>query len=91
MALYGLVGVHLDQNGRVRRARMQQVDGATNQWVGQPGEFEADEVANRVALGDDVFSVFIVPGGTALGPKFRRVVYGNGDEGIELEQDVKGR
>lgn len=91
MALYGLTAVHLNESGRVMRARMQRTDGATNSWVGQPGEFEAHEVANFIATGDDVFSIFIVPGGTVLGPKFRRVVYAGGTEGIELEAEVEGR
>lgn len=91
MALYGLTGVHINTHDRVARARMQRADGATNAWVGQPGEYEAHEVANLIALGNEVFAVFIVPGGTVLGPKFRRVVYEHGAEGIELEQDIEGR
>ena len=91
MALYGLTGAHVNEEGRVERARMQRADGATNQWLGQPGEYEAYEVANLIATGDDIYSIFIVPGGTALGPKFRRVVYVNGAEGIELEEDIEGR
>ena len=91
MALYGLMGVHINARGRVERARMQRADGATNQWLGQPGEFEAHEVADLIAAGDEIYSIFIVPGGTALGPKFRRIVYEHGAEGIELEQDTEGR
>ena len=67
------------------------VDGATNSWAGQPGQFEAHEVANLIAVGDEIFSIFIVPGGTVLGPKFRVVVYPGGAEGIELEADIEGR
>jgi hypothetical protein len=91
MALYGLTGVHINQRGRVVRARMQRADGATNTWLGQPGEFEAHEIANLIATGDEVYGVFIVPGGTALGPKFHSVVFEHGTEGIEIEQDVEGR
>ena len=91
MALYGLTAVHLDASGRVTRARMQLINGATNSWIGQPGEFEAHEVANRIAIGDDIYSIFIVEDGTVLGPKFRHVVYAGGTEGIELETDVEGR
>ncbi len=91
MALYGLMAVHLDNSGRVTQARMQQADGATNTWLGQPGQFEAHEVANLIAIGDNVYSIFIVPGGTVLGPKFRRIVYAQGAEGIELEADVESR
>ena len=67
MALYGLTSVHINNHGRVVRVVMQGVNGATNEWLGQPAEFEADEVANLIALGDEVFSIFIVPGGTVLG------------------------
>ena len=70
---------------------MQEVNGATNEWTGQPYEYDADEVANRIVAGDEIYSIFIVPGGAVLGPKFRRWVYQNGDEGIELEQDIEGR
>jgi hypothetical protein len=91
MALYGLTAAHLDASGRVVRARMQQVDGATNSLIGQPGQFEAHEVANLIAIGDVIYTIFIVPGGTVLGPKFRVAVYQHGEEGIELEDDVEGR
>jgi hypothetical protein len=91
MAIYGLMAVHLDASGRVTQARMQQVNGATNSWIGQPGQFEAHEVANLIAIGDDVYSIFIVPGGTVLGPKFRVAVYQHSEEGIELENNVEGR
>ena len=91
MAIYGLMAVRLNDAGRVTQARMQRADGATNSWLGQPGQFEPNEVANLIATGDEVFSIFIVPGGTVLGPKFRRVVYTGGAECIELEADVEGR
>ena len=90
MGLFGLTGVHIDGRGRVVKARMQRADGALNGWVGQPGEFEAHEVANMIVTGDDVYSIFITPGGTTAGPKFRRVVFEHGHEGIELEQDFQG-
>ena len=84
MALYVVTGVHLDAHGRVIRARMQRA------LHGQPEEREAHEIANMIATGDEIHSVFIVPRGTVQGPKFRRVVFANGSEGIELEQDVPG-
>jgi hypothetical protein len=91
MALYGLTGVLIDENGQIVRARMQRVDGATGAWLGQPGEFEAAEIANSIATGDEVYSIFIIPGGSVHGPKFRQVIYENGTEGIELEEDIEGR
>jgi len=91
MAIYGLTAVHLDAQGTVVRARMQPLDGATNQWAGQPGEFEAADIANHIAIGDVVCGIFIVIGGTVSGSKFRRVVHADGTEGIELEQDLSGR
>jgi hypothetical protein len=69
---------------------MQRIDGATNSWIGEPGEFEAHEVAKMIVAGDTVYGIFIIPGGTTFGPRFRRVVYDLGTEGIELEQDVEG-
>lgn len=91
MALYVVTGVHLDAHGRVVFARMQRADGATNALQGQPQEREAHDIANMIATGDEIHSVFIVPGSTVLGPKFRSVVFANGSEGIELEQDFPGR
>lgn len=92
MAIYGLTAVHLDAQGNVVRARMQPINGSTNQWVGIPGEFEAADIANNIATGDVVNAIFIVTGGgTVSGPNFRRVVFSNGTEGIELEQDLPGR
>lgn len=91
MALYVVTGVHLDVRGQVVCARIQLADGAINTLLGQPQEREAHDIANMIAIGDEFYSVFIVPGGNVLGPKFRSVVFANGSEGIELEQDVRGR
>jgi len=91
MALYGLSGVRLDEAGRILRARLQQADGATSSWIGSPFECEALQVAKMIVMGDAVYAVFIVLGRTALGPKFRPVVYPSGVEGIELEAETPGR
>ncbi len=91
MSLYGITGVHINKNGHIDRARVQQIDGGNNSWIGQPGEYEAHEVANMIVMGEVVYSIFIIPGGTVHGPKFRNVVYDLGTEGIELEQDIEGR
>jgi len=91
MALYGVTGVHIDGRGRIARVRMQRADGALDRWIGQLGEYEAHEVANLIATGDDVHTIFIVPGGTVAGPKLPRVGYPGGAEGVELEEVVAGR
>ena len=90
MALFGLTGVHLDAEGRILRARLQEADGATNTWIGEPFECDAHEVANMIAIGNVIYAVFIVLGRTVLGPRFRIVAYPNGNEGIELESESLG-
>ncbi|WP_299793776.1 phosphatidylserine/phosphatidylglycerophosphate/cardiolipin synthase [Ramlibacter sp.] len=67
------------------------VDPASNKWIGAPAEQDAADVASLIATGDDVLSIFIIPGGTVLGAKFRRVTYQDGAEGIELEDEAEGR
>jgi len=90
MALFGLTGVHLDEEGRILRARLQEADGATNTWVGEPFESDAHKVANLIATGHVVYAVFIVLGRGVLGPRFRVVVDPDGNEGIELEPASRG-
>ncbi len=91
MSIYGITGVHVNELGRIVRARLQQIDGASNTWIGQPNEVEAHQVANQIATGDIIYSIFIVAGGIVHGPKFRLVVYPHGSDGIELEEDIEGR
>lgn len=91
MAIYGLTGVHIGDKGRIERVRMQPVDGATNEWIGEPREFEAHEAANFIAVGDEIYSIFISEGDTVLGPKFKRATYENGVESIELQEDIEGK
>lgn len=91
MATYGITAVRLDATGQITHARMLRADGATQNWFPQPGEVESHEVANSIAVGEDVYSLFIVPDGTALGPKFRQVAYADGTEGVELEVNLPGR
>lgn len=91
MATYCVTSVHVNAQGRILRARIQRADGATNKWIGQPGDIEAHELANLIASGDVVYSLFDVSGGTVTGPKFKMAVYDHGVEGIELETDVEGR
>ena len=54
-------------------------------------EVDADEVANMIATGDTVCTVFIVPGGTVLGPNMKRVIFDNRVEGIEMAAVVEAR
>jgi len=90
MALFGLTGVHLDEDGRILRARLQEADGATRTWLGEAIEREAHDVAELIARGDAIYAVFIVLGRTVLGPRFRIVADANGSEGIELESESLG-
>ena len=90
MALYGLTGVHLDSEGRILRARLQEANGATSTWVGEPIECDAREVANMIAMGNVIYAVYIVLGRTVLGQRFRIVAGPNGNEGIGLESDGPG-
>jgi len=90
MALFGLSGVHLDEDGRVVRARLQEADGATGRWIGDAFECDAREVANMIAIGNVIYAVFIVLGRTVLGQRFRIVADANGNQGIELESDGPG-
>lgn len=91
MALYGLTGVSLNEQGRVTWATMQQANGSTNAWIGYPYEYQANEIAERIAGGDIVYSIFLIPGGTVLGPKLRNIVFPDGSNGIELEESIPGR
>jgi hypothetical protein len=90
MALYGLTAVHLDPEGRIERAVVQQADATTRSWIGQAYEYEAREVAGLIAAGAEIYPVFIVLGRTVAGAKVRIAVNQSGDAGIELE-DVAGR
>jgi hypothetical protein len=90
MGLFGLSGVHLDEEGRILRARLQKADGATNTWIGEPFESDASEVAKLIALDNVIHAVFIVLGRTVLGPRLRVVAYPDGNEGIELESEQRG-
>ena len=90
MALFGLTGVHLDEEGRILRARLQEADGATRTWLGDPFECDAREVANLIAIGNVIYAVFIVLGRTVLGQRFRIVAGPDGNEGIELESNGPG-
>lgn len=90
MALFGVTGVHIDARGRVDRVRMQQVDGASNSWMGTPLEVEGSEAANHIAVGDELVPIFVVAGGTTTGPQFKRVVDLHGNETVELSADVPG-
>jgi hypothetical protein len=90
MALYGLTGVHLDEEDRILRARLQEADGATRTWIGDAFECDAREVVKMIASGDVIYAVFIVLGRTVLGPRFRSVADANGNDGIELESESLG-
>ena len=90
MALFGLTGVHLDEDGRITRARLQEADRATRRWIGDPFECEAHDVANLIAIGNVIYAVFIVLGRTVLGQRFRIVAGPDGDQGIELESEGSG-
>lgn len=90
MALYGITAVRLDGE-RVVQVRMKRFDGATKSLVGELGNYEAHEAANLIAGGDTIYSIFKIPGGTVLGPKFKYVVYAGGNEGVELEAGPKDR
>lgn len=91
MATYIVTGVHRNALGRVNRGAMQRVNTATNQAEGPSVLMQAHEIANHLAVGDDVFAVFIVPGGTVLGPRFSQVVDLDGHEGVILSEDIEGR
>jgi hypothetical protein len=90
MALFGLTGVHLDEESRILRARLQEADGATRTWIGEAIECDAREVADLITVGNVIYAVFIVLGRTVLGPRFRTVAYPNGNPGIELESESAG-
>jgi hypothetical protein len=90
MALFGLTGVHLDEENRIVRARLQEADGATRMWIGDAFERDAQEVAKLIAAGNVIYAVFIVLGRTVLGPRFHVVAGANGNEGIELESESLG-
>jgi hypothetical protein len=91
MSLYAISAVRLNGAGQVVSAVIQGVDGAIPAWTGVATEVDAAAVAKMIAKGASVYTVFIVPGGTVLGPKLKRVVLENGVEGIEMYAKVYGR
>ena len=91
MGLYAIAAVRMNDAGRVISAVIQGVDGAIPAWIGVATEVGAANVAKMIANGDSVYTVFIVPGGTVLGPKLKRVVFENGAAGIEMYDEVYSR
>ncbi len=91
MSPYAITAVRLNDAGRVVSAVIQGVDSAIPAWTGVATEVDAADVANMIANGDSVYTVFIVPEGTVLGPKLKRAVLENGAEGIEMYVEVDGR
>ena len=91
MSLYAITAVRLNGTGRVVSAVIQGVDGEIPAWAGVATERDAADVAKMIAKGASVYTVFIDPGGTVLGPKLKRVVLENGAEGIAMYAEVDGR
>lgn len=91
MSLYAIAAVRMNDAGRVISVVIQGVDGAIPAWIGVATEVDAADVANMIANGDSVYTVFIVRGGTVLGPKLKRVVLETGAEGIEMYVEIAGR
>lgn len=89
MSTFAISAVHLDDSGQITHARLLRPDSETQSWLPH-SELEAHEVANHIAVGDEIYSLFLVPN-VILGPKFRLVVYAGGAEGVELEADVVDR
>jgi hypothetical protein len=85
MALYGVTGIRVNpNNNRITHARLGQIDGQTNHWVGPLQVVEAHEVADRLVAGDTVYSIHTIEGGhTVPGAKARHVVFDNGAEGFD--------
>lgn len=91
MAIYGITGVHINENGYIERVCMQPINSETNEMAGTPMEYEVHEAANSIATGDVIYSVFIIDDGVAIGPKFKIETYGQGGESIMLEEDIEGK
>ena len=82
MALYGITAIRVDlNNNRITHARLAEIDGANNKWMGPPQVVEAHEVANRLVGGDIVYSIH----GNTVGARAPRVVFANGAEGFDTE------
>ena len=90
MALYGLTAVRKNAEGVIVSAVVQQVDGKSRQWLGSASELDVGDIAVMIVQGDEVWSVFVTPEGSVLGPRVRAYVDGQGFDAISLENPVPG-
>lgn len=91
MSRYGVTAIHIDDQGRIVRVRMQAMNADPLRLVGEEREYAAHEAAGLISVGDTIISFFpVLGGGTIPGPKFKLAVYAHGVEGIELSEDVAG-
>jgi hypothetical protein len=65
--------------------KMGQADGATGQWVSEPKEVTASDVADMLLSGDTVTTVFEVDGHRVAGPKLQYVNLVDGRETVAIE------
>lgn len=85
MALYGITGIRVNpNNGRITHARLAQIDGATNNWIGDLEIVEASEVASVLVAGDTVMSIHSLPDGNRVpGAQAQYMVFEHGIEGFD--------
>jgi hypothetical protein len=91
MSLFGLTAIRKNADGGLVSAVVQQVNGATNEWLGTSVELDVGDIAAMIVRGDEIWSVFVVPEGSVLGPRVRGYVDEQGYDSISLENPVAGR
>jgi len=91
MSLFGLTAIRKNADGVVVSAVVQQVNGATNEWIGTAVELDVGDIAAMIVGGDEIWSIFVVPEGSVLGPRVRAYVDAQGYDSISLEKPTSGR
>ena len=94
MRYHAVTAVRVDGIGRITHVVMDlEEPGDTDRlrlWSPNATEYDAKEVANIIAKGNVVETVFLKDSGRVYGPLMRRVEFEDGDEGIELAEEVEG-
>jgi len=91
MSTYGITAVRFDASGNISEVLIGKVDVQTNVWASEPAAMHPADVANLIAGGDSVVSIFSTAAGRVTGPQLMNV-QGAGHETLAFVGDpVAGR